>query len=183
MFSLTLCKLVHLQICSQLTSGNGARLRHICPPSQARPDDISWLLHNRGSPAPTSQDFNWKALSQGPWGYTRSAGALLPHSPCMYALSPCHTQTYRGTHSYTPQHSGAAEATASVMPSAASNGLYACAPCESCRPGSLRPSPNSMSPLTPTRPAEGCLHLAPRAFCAHHASVDVSVFPTGLQPL
>lgn len=96
----SVCKLVHLQICSRLTSGNGARHRHICPPSEALPDDTSWLLHNQGSPAPSSQDFNWRALSQGPWGPGYVGRGPFTSRP-LWSLCLSHTDTPRHTYLHT----------------------------------------------------------------------------------
>ena len=64
------------------------------------------LLHNQGSPAPTHQVFNWKALSQGRWGNLCQPRPSYISTPTVVSLSLSHTDT--------PRHPGAAEATSSV---------------------------------------------------------------------
>lgn len=64
------------------------------------------LLHNPGSPAPTHQVFNWKALSQGCWVNLCQPRPSYISTPTVVSLSLSHTDT--------PRHPGAAEATSSV---------------------------------------------------------------------
>lgn len=59
------------------------------------------LLHNPGSPAPGSQAFNWRALSQGPWGCSLCQPGPSYHlRPSVVSLTdtPRHTDRQRPAH-------------------------------------------------------------------------------------
>ena len=55
------------------------------------------LLHNQGSPAPTHEVFNWKALSQKGVGETCASPGLPTSQAPPWSLFRSHTQTHPGT--------------------------------------------------------------------------------------